>query len=756
MQQITPEKYGYVDITPTGPFEVGSYQSISITYTAGLYGIDDTGGIKVPFRLANDQTQPQFTHPEELGYTTMEVPNHVEAVMSFDSRGNTRPWYKVLQIKLTKGNLRQGDTIKICLGDQRQGSKGIRMQTFSEKKFEHRILIDCFSNQNYQQLPNAQFVEVIPGTPFRWVAVLPTKIHCDEPFRLSVKAEDIWGNPCYSSGFKLKIKTTLQVSNLPESTHFKQGEQACIIENLKVKSTGDLTAIILDETGNELAKSNPMKITRGGELKHFWGDLHGQSVETVGTNTARDYFKFAKDLAFLDITTHQGNDFQITELFWQHLSQLTQEFHQPDRFIVLPGYEWSGNTGLGGDRNVFFLNEGYPIRRSSHALVPDELDEPTDCYDAEILFDTLVKSEDPVLTYAHVGGRYANLEAGHDGKIEPSIEIHSAWGTFEWLLHDAFDLGYRMGIVANSDDHKGRPGASYPGASLFGAYGGLTCYLMPELTRKALFEAMKRRHHYATTGNRIYLDVSVEFENGAELFHRDPLWFDSESESTNIATMGDIVAVSDKEVNLSLTANTPSPIERIEIYDGFDLIETIQNYDNKSVGHRVRILMEGAEHRGRGRTVIWDGRLKLKNNKITRLNPINFWNPERLPELSSEGSIIFKAVTTGNFVGFDIWLEDGQNGELDFESNQTIFNLKLRDLTNEDYCIPVGEIKKQVRIFRLPDELHGNNLSFSRRIHLREQGDTRIFTKVFQDDGHIAWSSPMYLFRKLIPGTSEK
>ncbi len=65
----------------------------------------------------------------------------------------------------------------------------------------------------------------------------------------------------------------------------------------------------------------------------------------------------------------------------------------------------------------------------------------------------------------------------HDGRLETAVEVHSAWGTFEWLLQDAFEAGYRVGIVANSDGHKGRPGACYPGASFFGSYGGLTCFL---------------------------------------------------------------------------------------------------------------------------------------------------------------------------------------------------------------------------------------------------------------------------------------
>ena len=81
-----------------------------------------------------------------------------------------------------------------------------------------------------------------------------------------------------------------------------------------------------------------------------------------------------------------------------------------------------------------------------------------------------------------------------------SIEVHSSWGTFEWLVQDAFEMGYRVGIVANSDGHKGRPGASYPGARKFGAIGGLTCLLMPELTRAALLDCLRKRHHYATTG----------------------------------------------------------------------------------------------------------------------------------------------------------------------------------------------------------------------------------------------------------------
>ena len=110
---------------------------------------------------------------------------------------------------------------------------------------------------------------------------------------------------------------------------------------------------------------------------------------------------------------------------------------------------------------------------------------------------------------AHVGGRYADIKFAHD-PMETAVEVHSAWGTFEWIVRDAFEKNYRVGIVANSDGHKGRPGACYPGASFFGSYGGLTCFLAERLDRDAIFECMRRRRHYATTGNRALLEVTAE------------------------------------------------------------------------------------------------------------------------------------------------------------------------------------------------------------------------------------------------------
>ncbi len=58
-------------------------------------------------------------------------------------------------------------------------------------------------------------------------------------------------------------------------------------------------------------------------LLPYWADLHGQSEETIGTNSARELIEFARDRAFLDAMSHQGNDFQITTPFWNELNKLS-------------------------------------------------------------------------------------------------------------------------------------------------------------------------------------------------------------------------------------------------------------------------------------------------------------------------------------------------------------------------------------------------------------------------------------------------
>ncbi|MGE0701009.1 MAG: DUF3604 domain-containing protein, partial [Hyphomicrobiaceae bacterium] len=554
-----PELMGTATLDPSGAVEAGSMQSFTLVYTAGAFGIDDTGSIKIGFRFATDFGPAQLDDPQGAGYTTAEASNGAVLDLKWEFKRNIRPWSRSLYVGVAKHFLSPGDTITIRFGDRRFGSPGIRVQTYAESQFEFRVLVDAIATYDYVALPASPTIAVVPGPGIDWRAVLPTRVRRGEPFRLAVKANDKWGNPSKLAAQTLLLQTDADLSGLPARVEVDPGSFAAEVHGLEAARGGTVT--VHDATGRVLCRSNPIEIVDAGMPRHYWGDTHGQSDETLGTNPAREYFLFGRDKAFLDVMGHQGNDFQITGEFWKELNQLTRELDEPGRFVSIPGYEWSANTAVGGDRNVYFRNEGEAIHRSSHAQIfegPDRADEASDAHTANELFEKLAGRD--CIVMAHVGGRYADILQAHDGVLETAVEVHSAWGTFEWLVHDAFEAGYRVGIVANSDGHKGRPGACFPGASFFGAQGGLTCFLADRLDRDAIFECLRRRHHYATTGNRMILDVSARTETEADIFIRDPaVVAGARSYRGNCMTMGDIARVKGDFVELKVAATGSAP-----------------------------------------------------------------------------------------------------------------------------------------------------------------------------------------------------
>lgn len=740
-----PEKMGTAVVEPEGSFEAGSFQSFTLTYTAGYFGIDDTGSIKVVHRFASDMGRPQFEDPIAPNYVSVEASNGAVLQVEYDMKRNIRPWDKTIYIKVVRGFLREGDQIVIKFGDRSQGSPGMRIQTFCEDTFEFRVLVDAIATYNYVELPVQPEIKIVPGKPVLWKAILPTERVIGDSFRLSMKGEDNWGNPSDQCDHTFLLRANKPVKDLPQSVTFKPGEFAVVLEDLSVAEAGDLVIEMLSEDEQVVATSNPLRIKDAASLLPFWGDLHGQSEETIGTNSARDFFNFARDCAFLDVVCHQGNDFQITTEFWNHLNELTAEFTEDHRFITFPGYEWSGNTGLGGDRNVLYLEEGQPIHRSSHALVHDLSDVDTDATDARELFDRL-EGKDCVV-FAHIGGRYADIEYSHDEQIERGIEVHSAWGSFEWLIEDAFNNGYRVGILSNSDGHKGRPGASHPGASKFGSYGGLTCLLAPELTRQGLAGALRKRHHYGTTGCRMVLDTRVSFDNAAQLFADDPLLGPTTSEPVHSAMMGDILQSGDGEVTFNIDMHCSAPIEQIDIRNGLETLETIRPYEEQDLGRRIRVIWEGSEYRGRGRETIWDGSATLDDNAFEQANAINRYNIDKRFDQPEENKLEWTSITTGGHAGFDALLADPQAGTLNIDTDLVKASIPVSEIGFEDKVFEAGGLGRKVRVFRLPDENPHKVLTLNKKVSLVDDRDNALYVRIIQEDGHVIWSSPIYIFR---------
>ena len=283
--------------------------------------------------------------------------------------------------------------------------------------------------------------------------------------------------------------------------------------------------------------------------------------------------------------------------------------------------------------------------------------------------------------------------------------------------------------MANSDGHKGRPGASYPGAGNFGSYGGLTCVLAEALTRQSVWEAYRARRVYATTGARIYLNV--ETDDGMPMGGLLPLGSGSGTEF---------------RIRVCGTA----PIERVEVRNGTQVLKCFRTCTAADLSNRIKLLWEGAEVRGRGRQVDWKGSLTLSGNRIRGVTAINFHNPDLPFRQVGPTRLEWESITTGGVAGLILELARPEAGRVRVDTRQTCIEAGLQGLGVEGRNWTLGGLDKRISLYRLPTGGGPAHCEFTYRLPARDcrQGDNPIFVKVVQEDGHMAWSSPIYVVKE--------
>ncbi|MFO7941424.1 MAG: DUF3604 domain-containing protein, partial [Bacillota bacterium] len=493
------------------------------------------------------------------------------------------------------------------------------------------------------------------------------------------------------------------------------------IEGLE-SEPGEMRVEAFDETNRMKTRSNPILCGDADrEYSLFWTDLHGQTDSTVGTGSVQEYFSFARAVGFVDASTHQGNDFQITSEDWEEIVRGTRDFHAPGEFVTFLGYEWSGTTPGGGDHNVIYFSDDEPIRRSSHWQIPDAADEDMDCYPINNLYEALRNRE--ALIIPHIGGRRANPDF-HDPDLEPVIEICSVHGRFEWFLQEALERGYRVGVIGAGDDHTGRPGASYGTSASFGVRGGLAGILAKSLTREGIWEALRARRTYATTGERIILSVTSEGHHMGEEFctARDP--------------------------EIKVDVRGTGPLQSVQVVRGSEVV-----YDHPLIEpgdhceDRIRVAWSGARLKSRGRHTDWTGRLTIEGGTFEAVREFAFDNPRHGVTRHTETEIEWSSITCGDLDGLIVDIADGGNPRVVFESEPISFPFALVDLKNGPIVRDAGGVEQKVEVSLARCQPGPECANFTFRDTSAMEGLNPYYVRVTQEDGEMAWSSPLYVDR---------
>jgi len=251
----------------------------------------------------------------------------------------------------------------------------------------------------------------------------------------------------------------------------------------------------------------------------FWADLHNHnSVGYAAGSLARSY-EIARG-SLLDVycfTPHgpwhdmPSDDPKMVDFHrdgyrrvqdgWPDVQAAADQHYQPGQFVTFQGFEW--HSSRFGDYHVIFAERGELFAGSS-------LDE----------LQRFVRQHGSIMIPHHVGYRggwrganwpqlapdvspLVDVFSEHGCSMEAEfcmpMVLHSMGGTQKsQTVVEQLKRGLVAGLLASTDNHFGHPAS----------YGeGLTGILADQLTRESVFDALRRRHTFAVTGDRIALDL---------------------------------------------------------------------------------------------------------------------------------------------------------------------------------------------------------------------------------------------------------
>ena len=493
-------------------------------------------------------------------------------------------------------------------------------------------------------------------------------------------------------------------------------------------------------------ESKPVEPKRGTSMKSnkkyniYFGDLHthtslsdGSGEPVEGIANAKAYLDFYAlsdhaqwpDMPFPKEDPKQGRVkvFPGERDRWHEVQKLIRDNYEPGKFVTFLAYEWTSQKW--GDHNVYYLKDDEPIRYA------DSLEQ---LYASLKGVDAIAIPHHPAYPTEHRG---IDWKTFGNGDKTPLVEIFSGHGSSEtdigprplWrgsmgptvtagTARRGLDMGHVFGFIASTDNHNSPDHGSYN--------SGQIAVHAEELTREALWDAFKKRRTYAVTGDRIGLDFQL-----------------------NGSPMGSIIQADSKQPRrIAVEVDGWDCLDKVEIIKNGKVVKRWYDFDFASIKNAKRFKV-GVQW---GYTPLgekeWDFSVDVRNGSIIGYQPcftvpgfnkVSNVTPRQL-DVSS------KTTSPGNIskVGMDI------EGTLDTavtirHDGKDVLTGTIGELLNENKCIyPFGPYAGAFYLSRAVAEPHFHvNLEWEDAAS--EKSRDYYYVRVFQKNGQMAWSSPIWV-----------
>lgn len=312
------------------------------------------------------------------------------------------------------------------------------------------------------------------------------------------------------------------------------------LENFSFNTPGIKYIRVVDPVSGIEGISNPIHVDiEAPKERLFWAELHCHSFFGDGIRNPEEIHSFARDESFLDIFALTDHVEALSDAQWNYFREVANTFNEPQRFVSFIGGEWTSSKF--GHHGFLYPGSEGPILRCTD---PDQ--------DTLEKIYAIAKQHGAMIIANHPAedGWGFDWNKGHNDNVERLVEVYSIGGAYDTpaegnypfpsrrvkrpspgnFVIDGLKKGFRLGMIGVGDVHDGRPGDALHQLQeepqgykeLLGP--GLTGVWAKELTREAVFEALRNRRVFATTNNRTWLKFSInehpmgsEFKAGGKL-----------------------------------------------------------------------------------------------------------------------------------------------------------------------------------------------------------------------------------------------
>ena len=524
-------------------------------------GVIDAGtvlSVQVPGSWVSHAFQPEWREGrlhahQTYGKLTKDLLDYLQVtsrttswqlrIVERDADGSYHRFGRRIELELTSGRLGPGDTLILSYGTR---SRPVHAPFLAETN-SFPIEVSTPHGIPYSVNPPPR-VTTHSSELSRLLVTAPSQALVNQPVPIHISGRDLYGNPA-----RLPSTITLRGDDGGEEKISLGGFSDEVTTHFRKQGF----KFVEVRTSDSVYRSNPVRVlTDLPEQKLYWGDLHSHSAlskDGVGFNS----FAFARDhsnLDFFAMTEHSTGDRRdpgITDAEWQFIQESVSSFYSSGEFVTLLAYECSLGRPY-GHHNVYFLEPEAPIYRNHEVRTLEEL------WRRLRVHQSFTVPHHSGIEWSPGSGPTVSWEGDHP--LRPLLEIYSGHGQSElfspddplsydqnvfdqrwkdwfpkqapatpevyrgmagpqsgegpYYARDAWAAGLRLGTIASSDDHTARPGQPSK---------GLAAVWAPRLDRPSIFEALRTRQTYGTTGERIYLEFWVNNQApGSELVINSP------------------------------------------------------------------------------------------------------------------------------------------------------------------------------------------------------------------------------------------